>query len=144
MLELKWSFDEEMLSYSEISKISYNSSGIYFIYDYRRKLLYIGLAKGIKKRIIQHFNCGSSNTIAYSKEFKYFSVIYEENPNLRRLFESYFIELYKPPYNSSRNPRSTCKGIKKDGSRCNSFSLKNGYCRHHKYQEHNYVTKDKY
>lgn len=118
-----------------LNKVNYDCSGIYFIYNQNKKLLYIGIAKVLKKRLIQHFNGGSSNTIGYSKDFKYVSIIYENNSYLRSLFEMYFIQIYKPPFNKSRNPRNTCKGIKKDGTRCNAYSTKNGYCKHHANQK---------
>lgn len=130
MIEIRWSFDKEFLPYTDLNKVPYDKSGIYFIYNMEKELMYIGIAKMLKKRIIQHFN-GGSNTVSYSKDFKYFSLIYESDPDLRSLFELYFIQEYKPPFNKVRNPRFTCKGLKKDGSKCGMYVIKNGYCRHH-------------
>lgn len=134
MLEIKWSHDEAFLIYEQLHKIPQRIAGIYFIYNSKKELLYLGIASDLRKRIIQHFN-GGANTEAISDEFKYFSVIYEEDPFLREWFESYLIKTINPPYNKTRNPKSTCKGIKKDGTKCNMYAIKNGYCRHHKNQK---------
>lgn len=132
MIEIDWSFDEEFLLYPDIiNKVPERGTGIYFLYDSNKKLMYIGISTYLRKRLLQHFNGGSSNTAAHSNDFTYCSVIYESDSYLRGLFEIYFIQMYKPPFNTSRNPKSTCKGVRNDGGKCGMFAGKSGYCRHH-------------
>lgn len=73
--------------------------GVYYLYNAQNKLIYIGRAKNIRKRLLQHFTYDNRKSLRLQKEVA--SVSYELTGNelLARLKELEEIKRNKPPYN---------------------------------------------
>ncbi len=101
-------------NFSKIDKNIPSYSGIYFIYNENFELIYIGKAKNIRLRILQHSSDktpregdGSNYTqlgLIGSKiplgESKYYSYILIEDEEERDLKELILINILQPKYNS--------------------------------------------
>ena len=75
--------------------------GVYFFKDHTGKILYIGKAKNLKKRVLSYFNKSnknSKNKIMISKAVDVDSMI-AKNEVEALLIEANMIKLYKPKYN---------------------------------------------
>ncbi len=79
-----------------------NTTGVYYIYDEKGTLIYIGKSKNIKKRINQHFT-GQSRK-AKKIQMLVFSVLFEETGNelIALLKESEAIKINKPILNRAQ------------------------------------------
>ncbi len=76
----------------------YNSKqGIYFLYNKHKELMYIGKAKNIGCRIMQHKD--NYKTKIHYCYFKYTELIC---PADRDIYETYYINKLKPPLNKAK------------------------------------------
>ena len=81
---------------SEIKTIK-EISGIYFLYDRNKELLYIGQSKNLRTRLHSHFN-GTSHLKDKKNAIHSFSVLYAKIEELTEL-EKNFILKYQPKIN---------------------------------------------
>ncbi len=89
-------------------KILWKSSGIYFLFNEKKKLIYIGVAKELRSRLIGHIKCGNiKKGIFYNKvtnvppsEIKFIAFIKTDD----FFIEQKLIEFYQPKYNIQYNP----------------------------------------
>jgi excinuclease ABC subunit C len=91
----------EQFSFSTIQKTLPNAPGIYKYYGIDKKLLYIGKAKNIRKRVSSYFNKNnhSYKTHELVKQINYieFTIVNSEHDAL--LLENALIKEFKPKYN---------------------------------------------
>jgi len=101
-------------NFAKLDKSITLDSGIYFLYDSKLKLIYIGRSKNIRQRILQHVSEGTTNRYVAGQEYlslfyssklpigivKYFSFIKIKREDERRLKEILLINIFKPRYNS--------------------------------------------
>lgn len=75
--------------------------GIYYLYDRNKKLLYVGQAKNLYNRLIQH-RSGHSNSRSFYEDIAYIdvSVVYDEYS--REIYETHAIHELLPSYNRSK------------------------------------------
>lgn len=146
MLNIKYDFDDQFIKKHEITeRISARASGIYVIYDCNKRPLYVGRADLLRNRLHSHFG-GYSNTYRYSYLFKYCSVIYEEDAELREVGEMFLIKklntpLNKPlvsdrgidgkPIDKKISSSEKCQGTTNHGKRCGLRAHANGFCHYH-------------
>lgn len=84
----------------ELNKIP-NTSGVYFIYNKNKELLYVGESVNLNIRIKEHFS-GRTNTWDIYHNFKYIKYIEIVDITLLSIYETYYINLYKPKLNLSK------------------------------------------
>lgn len=117
-----------------------NRGGVYLFYDDKDNLLYVGIAKKLRIRILDHIT-GNTHTKRYYHNFKKCSLIYESDELKRRILEYYLINTLNPPLNDSLNTRKIprnkvpylvrnqrCNGMTKNGKKCNLIAHTNGFC----------------
>ncbi|OCB78603.1 exonuclease domain-containing protein [Flavobacterium crassostreae] len=77
-------------------------TGVYYIYNQKGDLIYVGKSKNIKKRINQHFT--GITTSAKKIQAEVFTVTYEETGSelVALLKESQEIKIHKPRYNRAQ------------------------------------------
>lgn len=80
-----------------INKQAKEESGIYFLYNENKELMYIGKAKNLKSRLLEHLS-GKTNTREVCHNFKNFKSLYMANI-LTKDYEIYFINTYMPLLN---------------------------------------------
>ncbi|MCO4753828.1 MAG: GIY-YIG nuclease family protein [Bacteriovoracaceae bacterium] len=80
-----------------------NSPGVYYLWDKRGKLLYIGKAKDIKKRVRQHFMVKSSRTKEYEFKNGMANISFQETGNelAALLLEASEIKSRSPMFNKA-------------------------------------------
>jgi excinuclease UvrABC nuclease subunit len=101
-----------------IPKKNYNfapeDSGIYYLYSKRKKLVYIGKANNLKRRLKEHYwnyyytlkyisngdNGYYPPNIMYAKPFEFFRFTIIKNINKLHFIELEMIKEYKPRYNN--------------------------------------------
>lgn len=78
-----------------------NSPGVYYLWDKQGKLLYIGKAKDIKKRVRQHFNVKSSRTKEFEFKNNIANISFQETGNelAALLLEAQAIKEKSPIFN---------------------------------------------
>lgn len=114
MIELPDIMDnKKALNMNQTNKIDKNIPGIYFIYDKRDKVVYIGQSYDVKSRLKAHFR-GQTNTREHSGLFKAFKYVKVEGCAARTIYEVYYINklkpkcnkqfIYKGRVNASKNP----------------------------------------
>ncbi|UNY98494.1 GIY-YIG nuclease family protein [Zhouia spongiae] len=88
-----------------------NSPGIYYFFDAERKIIYVGKAVDIKKRVFGHFYDKKAKELALTKETAF--VEYEETGSelLALLMEASEIKRHYPKYNTAQKRRSKGYGI---------------------------------
>jgi hypothetical protein len=130
----------------EAQLIPRGQGGIYFFYDASDELLYIGLAVDLRLRISLHLS-GHSNTSRHSHRFARCSMLFENDPLSRKLYEMYLIGTLQPPLNSTmryipgefapddgsvfKPQQSLCQGTTLRGTRCRQRAHGNGFCHLH-------------
>lgn len=72
-------------------------SGVYFLYNDREELMYIGKATKLKSRLLNHLS-GKANTLEVCHNFKKFKCLYMKCIDTKD-YEIFFINIYKPPLN---------------------------------------------
>lgn len=90
--------EEYNASFEELGEINNKLGGIYFFYNEKDELLYLGKAKHLRSRIQQHLS-GHSNTKTIKHNFKKFRVMYEDDVVSRDILETYLINDLKPLLN---------------------------------------------
>jgi excinuclease ABC subunit C len=75
--------------------------GVYRFFDAQQKLLYVGKAKDLKKRVSNYFrnNLTDRKTIALMEKVADFEITITENENQALLLESNLIKQHRPKYN---------------------------------------------
>lgn len=99
-LNKKVFFNKSYISKTELEKIP-NTTGIYFIYNENKELMYIGKTIHLNSRITDHLT-GRTNTNDICHNFNYIKYIEIDNNDLLGLYETYFINSYKPKLNVSK------------------------------------------
>lgn len=138
MIKIKIVFDLK-ISKTELDQIP-PKSGLYVLFDKKRKPLYVGISSDLKTRISHHFK-GLSNTSRYASHFDHCSIVFEDCESKKRACEYYLINTLKTPLNLSKNGHSLysatlpnearCNGITLKGERCKQRAHGNGYCHLH-------------
>ena len=88
-------------------------TGVYYFFDRKGKVIYVGKAKNIKSRIKGHFSAGSETTQKQNLFREIFDISYElcGNELIALLFEAHEIKRLWPPYNRSQKRVSWNYGI---------------------------------
>ena len=77
-----------------------NKPGVYQMYDGAHKILYVGKAKDLKKRLSSYFYAAKSiKTAAFMEQVQDIEIIITENENAALLLEGNLIKDLKPRYN---------------------------------------------
>lgn len=77
-----------------------NKPGVYQMYNAEHKVLYVGKAKNLKKRLRNYFfSVKDLKTIAFMAQVKNIEIIITDNENAALLLESNLIKTLKPRYN---------------------------------------------
>lgn len=76
-------------------------SGIYFLRDRNKSLLYVGQAKDFYSRFFAH-RSGSGNSRSFADDLVYFDVIYLDSVYEREIYETHAIYELHPPYNRAK------------------------------------------
>jgi len=99
---IKIEFDKlsEKLKASDLEKIPPEIGGIYFVYNRKGELIYIGRSKCLRKRLLDHF-AGRTHTNPFHKEFYEFRYMAVRNKTERKIYELYAINALKPKYNQA-------------------------------------------
>lgn len=84
-----------------------SSPGVYYLWDKEKRLLYIGKAKDIKKRVRQHFKVTGEKSKEYLFKNNISEITYKEMGNELNalLFEASEIKKHKPIYNQALRKR---------------------------------------
>jgi excinuclease UvrABC nuclease subunit len=83
-----------------IKKIPFGMAGLYFIYNVKNEILYIGQASSLRNRLRTHFN--KSSHVRGSEEFHYFKYHEVEDVSERDIYETYYISKLRPKYNIAK------------------------------------------
>jgi len=107
-------------NFSKLDKTISNASGIYFLYDEGGLLLYIGKAKYLRQRILQHVSDGNSSRYKAGEDLSYgstsiiplgsvksFSYIEIDDGEKRDVYEMILISILKPFFNGGDIERKT-------------------------------------
>lgn len=78
--------------------------GIYYLYDRNKRLLYVGQAKNLYSRLIQH-RSGHSNSRTFYEEIAYIDVSIVYDDYSREIFETHAIHTLSPSCNRSKSFR---------------------------------------
>lgn len=79
-----------------------HKGGVYRIYSKENKLLYVGMTSDLYKRIYQHLHVHDPlvNPLVFvNHHFYRVKGFYEDNSELRKIYESYLINTLQPPCN---------------------------------------------
>lgn len=76
--------------------------GIYYLYDRNRKLLYVGQAKNLYNRLLQH-RSGHSNSRTFYEEIAFIDVSIVYDDYYREVYETYAIHELMPSCNRSKS-----------------------------------------
>jgi len=102
-------------------------TGVYYFYDQKGKVIYVGKAKNIKNRMKSHFSAGSETTQKQNLFRDIFDISYElcGNELTALLFEAHEIKRLWPPYNRAQKRVSWNFGIYtyEDQQRYKRFSI---------------------
>lgn len=106
LAECKETFLPPGISHEDIAKIP-EETGVYFFYDEREKLIYVGKSKNIRKRILSHFSGDLKSSRSREMKNKIRQLRYEVTGSelVALLRESELIKKHQPPYN--RDQRNT-------------------------------------
>lgn len=99
-LDKKVFFNESYISKTELEKIP-NTTGIYFMYNENKELMYIGKTIHLNSRVTDHL-AGRTHTSDICHNFNYIKYIEIDNETLLDDYETYFINSYKPKLNVSK------------------------------------------
>jgi len=97
-------------NYSEIKN---NLKGVYFFFNNKDELVYVGKTENVKNRVRHHW-FGITNTKHYFDEFNYVDVYEVDCAIERDLYETYFINKEDAAYNLSKKFRNTSDGKPKN------------------------------
>jgi DNA polymerase-3 subunit epsilon len=88
-------------------------TGVYYFFDQKGKVIYVGKAKNIKSRIKSHFSTGSETSQKQNLFRTIFNISYElcGNELIALLLEAHEIKRLWPPYNRSQKRISWNYGI---------------------------------
>lgn len=81
-----------------------NVAGIYYLYDRNKNLLYIGQAKNLYSRLIQH-RSGHSNSRTFYEDIAYIDVSFVYDEYEREIYETHAIHELRPSCNRSKSFR---------------------------------------
>ena len=99
-LDKKVFFNESYITKTELEKIP-NTTGIYFMYNENKELMYIGKTIHLNSRVADHLT-GRTHTSDICHNFNYIKYIEIDNEELLDDYETYYINLYKPKLNVSK------------------------------------------
>lgn len=91
-----------------------NKTGVYYFYNQKGELLYIGKSKDIKKRVTQHFrpNLNRKKDILLKNSIAQIEYKVMDNELAALLFEAHEIKTHRPPFNVSLKARKFSYGVK--------------------------------
>ena len=99
MIKIEVPAIEAIVTKKDISNIP-DVGGLYFLFNVKNELLYIGKAKSLKKRLTQHFYSWSSdNLVDVSHNISYATYCFCFDPVEREIYETYLINTRKPAWN---------------------------------------------
>ena len=88
-----------------------NVAGVYFIYNLKLELIYVGQSKAIRKRLVQHISPNNKNRSEYDSfwntstsnipfcEVNYYSYIEIQDNLTRSTIEQIMLNTFRPKYN---------------------------------------------
>lgn len=82
-------------------KIPQDISGLYLFYNQEYELMYIGKSENLKQRINLHLT-GNTNTKSIYHNFKHIRYAEVADPVDREIYETYYINLWKPKLNQEK------------------------------------------
>lgn len=99
---IKIEFDKlsDKCKVQDLTKILPGTSGIYFIYNRKGELVYVGRTKCLRTRLTDHF-AGRTHTKQFFKDFYEFRYMVVKNKTERKIYELYAINTLKPKYNQA-------------------------------------------
>lgn len=77
-------------------------SGIYYLYDRNKSLLYVGQAKNLYSRLLQH-RSGHSNSRTFYEDIAYIDVSFVYDEYEREIYETHAIHELRPSCNRSKS-----------------------------------------
>jgi len=99
-----------LLPKETLSKIP-NSPGIYYFKDTQGKIIYVGKAKKLKNRVLQHFYDRSDKEVRMCREIADIDIELAGSELLALLMESAEIKQHYPKYNSSQKRTAMRYGL---------------------------------
>lgn len=99
-LNKNFSFQLNFISKDDIEIIP-STTGIYFMYNENKDLMYIGKTIHLNSRVADHL-AGRTHTDDICHNFKYIKYVEIDNEELLDDYETYYINLYKPKLNVSK------------------------------------------
>jgi excinuclease UvrABC nuclease subunit len=88
-----------------VSRIPYNTPGVYVLYNRDGSVMYVGLSKDLRIRVSNHLK-GRTNTSRYDQEICNCKAFVEESWVLRHHYEELLIKQLKPPLNIHYNKKN--------------------------------------
>ena len=86
----------------DFHKITREKGGIFFFYNEKNELLFVGKARKIRQRIKKHFEGNVSPMKNHRDEIFKIEVYEVEDPMEREIYETYAINTLKAKYNTER------------------------------------------
>jgi DNA polymerase-3 subunit epsilon len=83
-----------------------NTAGVYYLLGENMKILYVGKAKDIKKRVVAHFTESSRKKAELLRKIHHVSYVETGNELVALLLESDEIKKHYPPYNKAQKHKS--------------------------------------
>lgn len=91
--------DDLRLAIQDASLIPKKTAGIYKFFGDNDQLLYIGKAKGLRERVLQHLSGKDGTSQDIYHNFKNIACIFVEDPFDREIYETYMINTLQPLLN---------------------------------------------
>ena len=86
----------------DFHKITRDKGGIFFFYNEKNELLFVGKARKIRQRIKKHFEDNVSPVKNHRNEIFKIEVYEIEDPMEREIYETYAINTLKAKYNTEK------------------------------------------
>ena len=83
----------------DFHKITRDKGGIFFFYNEKNELLFVGKARKIRQRIKKHFEDNVSPMKNHREEINKIEVYEIEDPMEREIYETYAINQFQAKYN---------------------------------------------
>ena len=86
----------------DFHKITRDNGGVFFFYNEKNELLFVGKARKIRQRIKKHFEDNVSPMKNHRAEIHKIEVYEIEDPMEREIYETYAINTFKAKYNTEK------------------------------------------
>jgi len=102
MIELPELHFTDLKPIQECCDIPSNIAGIYLIFDNSKILVYVGQAKSIRNRILQHYKANNAAESLIAQYYNYYAYADVSDPVDREIYETWYINKLKPRLNRSK------------------------------------------